>query len=108
MTRARRSLSAAVVAVMGAVLALTAVTAAHAAPPYETEATLTDVSFVSQTVESGKRTELTGSWSLPNNPSTPAGFVVDLPAELSGLTDSFDLRDPSGLRMKRGVRGSPA
>jgi uncharacterized surface anchored protein len=85
-----------VVAVMGAVLALTAVTAAHAAPPYETEATLTDVSFVSQTVESGKRTELTGSWSLPNNPSTPAGFVVDLPAELSGLTDSFDLRDPSG------------
>lgn len=81
---------------MGAVLALTAVTAAHAAPPYETEATLTDVSFVSQTVESGKRTELVGSWSLPNNPSTPAGFVVDLPAELSGLTDSFDLRDPSG------------
>lgn len=90
-----RSVAAALVAL----LTLGTATAAVAAPPYETEATLTSVEFVNETVTSGWNAELKGSWSLPDNPTSPAGFVVDLPADLQGLTDSFPLLDPSGVAM---------
>lgn len=94
-SRTWRGIAAALVAL----LTLGSATAAMAAPPYETEATLTSVKFTNETVTSGWNAELTGSWSLPDNPTSPAGFVVDLPADLQGLTDSFPLLDPSGVAM---------
>ncbi|WP_157502267.1 DUF5979 domain-containing protein [Leucobacter celer] len=76
-----------------------AATAASAAPPYETDATLTSMEFAQSTVQSGSSARIDGAWSLPNNPTTPAGFVVDLPAGLQGLTDSFPLLNPDGDAM---------
>jgi hypothetical protein len=73
--------------------------AAAAAPPYATDATLTSVNFVESSVASGSEAELVGTWSLPDNAPTPAGFVVPLPAGLQGLTDSFALVDPAGVEM---------
>jgi hypothetical protein len=92
-------LGAAAALIVGTVIAVATVSAAHAAPPYETEATLTSVSFAKSEIVSGERAQLNGSWSLPNDAATPAGFVVDLPAELRGLTDSFPLRDAAGTVM---------
>ncbi|RZI80969.1 MAG: hypothetical protein EOO67_18995, partial [Microbacterium sp.] len=77
----------------------TIATSAIAAPPYETDATLTSVTFVQETVASGANAKLTGKWSLPDDAGTPAGFVVDLPEGLKGLKDSFDLLDPDEKTM---------
>lgn len=79
--------------------AFTGATAATAAPPYATEATLTAIDFTENQVASGSDAQLTGSWSLPDNAPTPAGFVVDLPTGLQGLTDAFPLLDPDGETM---------
>ncbi|WP_082803002.1 DUF5979 domain-containing protein [Microbacterium sp. CH1] len=73
--------------------------AAVAAPPYATEATITSMAFTESVVESGTTTELTGTWSLPDNPETPAGFVIDLPEDLQGKPDTFPLRDGAGALM---------
>ncbi|MFD5600173.1 DUF5979 domain-containing protein [Leucobacter sp. NPDC058333] len=70
-----------------------------AAPPYETEASLTSFQFVNDEVVGGWDAEITGTWELPDNPTTPAGFTVDLPPELQGLTDTFPLLDPDGVAM---------
>ncbi|MCW2287061.1 LPXTG-motif cell wall-anchored protein [Leucobacter luti] len=94
-SRAWRGIAAALVGL----LTLGSAAAAVAAPPYETEATLTAVEFTNETVTSGWEAELSGSWSLPDNPTSPAGFVVDLPDDLQGLTDAFPLLDPSGVAM---------
>ncbi|MFD8769414.1 DUF5979 domain-containing protein [Microbacterium oxydans] len=69
---------------------------ASAAPPYTTEATLSSMQFTESTIQSGTKAELTGAWSLPDNPSAPAGFVVDLPNGLQGLEDAFPLLDANG------------
>lgn len=82
-----------------ALLALGNGTAAVAAPPYATEADITSIEFVEQEVPSGSDAELSGTWALPDNPTAPAGFVVDLPPELQGLSDAFPLLDPSGVAM---------
>ncbi|UOQ58782.1 DUF5979 domain-containing protein [Leucobacter allii] len=73
--------------------------AAQAAPPWQTEATVTSIEFTSTEVASGSDAELQGTWSLPDNPATPAGFAVELPAELQGLSDDFPLLDPQGAPM---------
>ncbi len=62
---------------------------AAAAPPYLTQATLTDLAFASDTVQSGSAAELTAKWSLPDAPATPAGFTIDLPPDLEGRGDTF-------------------
>lgn len=85
-----------VAASMVAFLAFGGASAASAAPPYVTEATITSIDFVNDVVQSGTDAELMGTWSLPDNPSTPAGFTVALPAELQGLSDTFQLLDPLG------------
>lgn len=72
---------------------------ASAAPPYATEASIDAVQFTEGVVQSGTKAELTGSWSLPDNPATPAGFVVDLPGGLRGLQDAFPLLDAGGALM---------
>lgn len=69
---------------------------ASAAPPYTTEATLSSIQFAESTIQSGTKAELTGAWSLPDSPATPAGFVVDLPDDLQGLEDAFPLLDADG------------
>lgn len=99
LTYARHGMKALVAIVAGAAVAVTAFSVAQAAPPYATEATLSSVSFVEDTIESGERAEIAGAWSLPDNPATPAGFTVDLPDGLSGLSDEFDLLDPDGVVM---------
>ncbi len=73
--------------------------AAAAAPPYATDATLTSLEFTQSTVTSGSDARLDGAWSLPDDPATPAGFSVTLPAGLQGLSDSFNLLDPDGVVM---------
>lgn len=100
--RGRKTLLAAVV--IGTVAAGGVIGAsASAAPPYETEASLTAVTFAQETVVSGANAKLTGQWSLPDGARTPAGFVVDLPEGLQGLKDSFDLVDPHDETMGRCV-----
>ena len=71
---------------------------AQATSPHATEAT-TAVTFVSETVENGSNTQLSGTWSLPDNPATPAGFSVPLPDELVGVTSSFPMTSPTGAVM---------
>ncbi len=73
--------------------------AAVAAEPRATEATLTKIAFVDEQVRSGSNAQLSGEWSLPDNPTTPAGFTVPLPAALQGLSDAFALLDPAGAAM---------
>ncbi|WP_300266523.1 DUF5979 domain-containing protein [Microbacterium sp.] len=83
-----------------AVLATLAVgNAATAAPPYETDATLTSVEFTESVVASSTEAKLSGTWSLPDNAATPAGFVVNLPEGLQGLTDDFPLLDSADVAM---------
>lgn len=88
--------AAAVVLVAAAAGAIAAPMAASAAPPYTTEAKLDSVTFTESVITSGTKTELTGRWSLPDNPVNPAGFVVDLPDDLRGLPDAFSLLDSDG------------
>ncbi|MCB8045172.1 hypothetical protein JM654_16430 [Microbacterium oxydans] len=76
--------AAAVVLVAAAAGAIAAPVAASAAPPYTTEAKVDSVAFTESAVTSGTKAELTGRWSLPDNPVSPAGFVVDLPDDLRG------------------------
>jgi len=74
---------------------------ASAAADYATNATIDGLRFTSQTVTSGSAAELSGAWSLPDSPTTPAGFVVDLPPELQGRSDGFPLLAPDGSAMGR-------
>ena len=85
----------------GALLAgaLTGAGAATAAPPYATEAEVTAISFTDDAVQSGRSARLSGEWALPDDPAAPAGFTVELPAGLQGLSDAFDLLDPDGVAM---------
>lgn len=94
MLRALAALAGGVGLIAGAALGATA---ASAAPPYATTATITSLTFDEKTVASGSTTSLSGTWSLPDNAATPAGFAVDLPAGLQGRTDSFSLLDPKGV-----------
>lgn len=84
---------------LAGLIAFGGASAASAAPPYETEATITSIDVVSEEVESGTDAQLTGTWSLPDNPTTPAGFTIDLPPELQGLADAFSLLDDGGEAM---------
>lgn len=95
---ARRGAAVAVL-LAGLVGVVFAPLSASAAPPYATEATIGSLQFTDSVIQSGTKAELTGTWSLPDNPTTPAGFVVDLPAGLRGLQDSFPLLDSAGERV---------
>jgi len=64
-----------------------------------TEATIDSLAFTQQNVTSGSSAELTGTWSLPDAPATPAGFTIPLPAALQGRSDGFPLLAPSGAAM---------
>lgn len=92
-----RGAGAAIVAAMFATFV--GATAASAAPPYATEGSLTAIEFTQTKVASGSDAELKGHWSLPDNATSPAGFVVNLPAGLQGLVDAFPLLDPDGATM---------
>ncbi|WP_169309676.1 DUF5979 domain-containing protein [Brevibacterium mcbrellneri] len=72
------------------------VTAAQAADSFATEATVSNLHFVKESVEENKKAELSGEWSLPDNPGTPAGFTLALPEELQGNVDSFNLTSSDG------------
>lgn len=95
--RNARSTSLAAGVLVGVLAALTGAVGGHAAPPFATEATITSLDFVQSTVESGEHAELTGRWSLPDNPTTPAGFVINLPAGLAGDADAFALVANDGV-----------
>lgn len=87
--------------VIGLVSVLTALVGggAVAGLPYATTAAITGIDFTTETVASRTLAELEGTWALPDDPTSPAGFVIDLPAELTGLTDSFPLLTPDGVAM---------
>lgn len=97
--RVRHGAGIIVAIIVGAALAAGVAVAAAAAPPYATEAAITSLTFVDDLVESGRSTQLSGEWALPDDPATPAGFTVDLPEGLQGLSDAFDLLDPDGEPM---------
>ncbi|WP_162253401.1 DUF5979 domain-containing protein [Microbacterium sp. Root180] len=96
-SRVRRRVTAVLATLVGFVLGVSGAIGAQAAPPFATEATLTSISFVQSSVESGQLAELEGTWELPDNPATPAGFVVPLPEGLQGLSDAFPLLAPDGV-----------
>ncbi|WP_312674221.1 DUF5979 domain-containing protein [Microbacterium sp.] len=102
-SRVARRVAAVAVIVGGLVGALLAPFAATAAPPYTTSATVSSLAFTEQAVASGTKAELTGTWSLPDNPVAPAGFVVELPEGLRGLPDTFPLLDADGQEAGRCV-----
>ncbi|MCW3492792.1 DUF5979 domain-containing protein [Microbacterium sp. SSM24] len=93
----RRGTAAALAALLGFAAAVAGAGAAQAAPPYATEATITSMAFAQSTVQSGSLAELQGTWSLPDDPETPAGFVVPLPEGLQGNADAFSLLAPDGV-----------
>lgn len=70
--------------------------AAHAAPTFETEGTVTHVAFTSDGVTSSRAAEISADWSLPDHPASPAGFTLPLPADLQGRTDAFPLTGADG------------
>ena len=96
--RLRRFAGLGVAALIAPLLALSPA-AAVAAPPYETEASIDALSFVEESVQDRTTAELTGAWSLPDNPTPSAGFVIDLREELQGVTDQFPLLSPEGAPM---------
>ena len=95
-SRVARRVAAVAVIVGGFIGALLAPVAATAAPPYATGATVESLTFTETAVASGTKAELPGTWSLPDNPVAPAGFVVELPEGLRGLPDTFPLLDAAG------------
>ncbi|MBK0421583.1 hypothetical protein JD292_05805 [Leucobacter sp. CSA2] len=82
-----RSLAAAGTALL--LLVTGGVGAAVAAPPYTTNATVSNINFVKDTVGSGSSAEMTAEWTLPDNPTPPAGMTIALPPELAGRGDTF-------------------
>lgn len=74
---------------------------ASAADGYTTNASIDELHFTSETVTSGSSAELSGTWSLPDDPATPAGFIIDLPEALQGRSDGFPLLAPDGSAMGR-------
>ena len=94
--RSRPPLVAAMTALLCALLTMLGVATATAAPPYETEADVTDLQFVQETVESGESAQLSGNWSLPDNPTAPAGFTVPFPDGMEGNGSTFNLFTPDG------------
>ncbi|MDP4334837.1 hypothetical protein Q7F20_15795 [Curtobacterium sp. A7_M15] len=100
--RRRSALFATGIAAVAAIaVGIGAAVPASAADGYTTNATIADLRFTSETVTSGSSAELAGTWSLPDSPATPAGFVVDLPPELQGRSDGFPLLAPDGSAMGR-------
>lgn len=95
-SRIIRRVAAGAVILGGLVGAVLAPLAATAAPPYTTPATVESLAFTETAVASGTKAELTGAWSLPDDPVAPAGFVVELPEGLRGLPDAFPLLDAAG------------
>lgn len=69
---------------------------AVAAPPYTTTGTVTDIAFNQATVQSGSKAELTAKWSIADNPTSPAGFELEIDKGLAGWGDKFDLKAPDG------------
>lgn len=90
--------------VLATLVALTTVvtggTTAAAAGPYTTDATLTNIAFVNTEVTSGSDAQLSAQWSLPNNPTTPAGFTLPLGEGIAGRGETFQIRaqdDPTTI-----------
>jgi len=94
-------LAAGIAAVAAIAAGVCSAVPASAAGTYTTDATIDSLRFTSETVTSGSAAELSGTWSLPDSPATPAGFVVDLPTELQGRSDGFPLLAPDGSAMGR-------
>lgn len=72
------------------------ITPASAAPPYDSTGTVSNVQFTQTSVASGNSAQLSADWSIADNPTTPAGFILPLPAELQASGYSFELKDPKG------------
>ncbi len=98
-TRLRTRLAAVIGMLAIALSTLLGVGAATAAPPYATEGTITSADFTAETVQSGSAARIDATWSIADNATPPAGFVVDLPADLQGRTASFPLKDEAGVTM---------
>ena len=89
--RAGKSLLGIATAMLVTITGGMGVAAANAAPPYTTEANVTNISFTESEVTSGYFAELTADWSLPDDPVAPAGFTIALPPELEGRGDTFNI-----------------
>lgn len=74
---------------------------ANAAPSYQTQGVVTGVDFVAESTQSGSRAQISADWKLADDPTPPAGFVLALPPELQGRTDSFPVLDDEGVEMGR-------
>lgn len=99
MTHVLPRVGAAILAMFALLATVLVAIPANAAPPYQTNASIDSLEFQQDEIKSGSTARIDGTWSLPDNPTTPAGFVVDLPAELQGRVDAFDLLDPDGVAM---------
>lgn len=64
---------------------------AQAAPPFAQEARIDSIEFVTSQVQNRGFAELKAKWSLPDSPSTPAGFTLSLPDPLVGRGETFSL-----------------
>lgn len=89
--RLRKLFAPAIAVATAGMLLLSGVGAAQAAAPFTTTGSIDSVDFRKDTVESGLLTQLRATWSFPDRPSTPAGFTIDLPADLQGREEKFQL-----------------
>jgi len=72
---------------LGSLLVGTA-TSANAQP-----GTITDVKFQNETFKDGSRQRIDVNWAVTGTAQAPVTVSIDLPAELKGYTDRFDMMD---------------
>ncbi|WP_105565304.1 DUF5979 domain-containing protein [Microbacterium halophytorum] len=82
----RRTLAGVIIAVVLAVFASLVVAVPAQA---EASASVTDLSFETDTVAGGRSAVLSGSWSVADDATGTASFQLDLPPELRGQAQSF-------------------
>lgn len=83
-----------------------AIATAEPAGGYKSQAKIDSIEFDSEGITNTWRTEMKGTWSLPDNPATPAGVVVSLPDSLKPVDGTtFPMNAEDGKAGECTVRG---
>ncbi len=72
MTHVLPRVGAAILAMFALLATVLVAIPANAAPPYQTNASIDSLEFQQDEIKSGSVARIDGTWSLPDNPTTPA------------------------------------